>query len=132
MRRSFSLLVVALIVSVVSVTLLAQAHSNTIEKKASGEISLNADTLVGSQLLKAGRYLVQCDRMTIVFSLLTTDVGQGRFQSATKVLEVPCLGKELPAKADRTELSLPENKDGVPVLAKLVLRGSNVEHSFQH
>jgi hypothetical protein len=68
--------------------------------------------------------------MTIKFSRVTTDVGQGRFISTTKVLEVPCLGKELPAKSERTELSVPENKDGVPVLQKLILRGSNVEHVF--
>jgi len=132
MRRSFSFLVAVFIVSVVGVVVLAQTHSNTTEKRASDEITFNADTLVGTHLLKAGRYLVQCDRMTITFSRVTTDVGQGRFTSATKMLQVPCLGRELPAKADRTQLSLPENKDGVAVLEKLVLRGSNVEHVFTY
>jgi len=130
MRRSFLFLVAALFVAVVSVALVAQTHSNTVEKKASDEFSLDADTLVGTHLLKAGRYLVQCDRMKIVFSRLTTDVGQGRFTSATKVLEMACQGKELPAKAQRTEISIPPNKNGVPTLEKLVLRGSNVEHVF--
>ena len=130
MRKSFSFLVAAFVVGVVSVAVLAQTHSNVTEKKSSDEITFNTDTLVGSQLLKAGRYLIQCDRTTITFSRMTTDVGQGRFTSATKMLEVPCLGKELPAKAERTQLSLPQNKDGVTVLEKLVLRGSNVEHVF--
>ena len=130
MRRSFSFLVAALMVSVVSVALLAQTHNNVTEKKASGELLFSADTLVGTHLLKAGRYLVQCDRMTISFSRVTTDAGAGRFTSATKVLELPCLGKELPDKSDSTRLSVPENKDGVPVLEKLQLRGSNVEHVF--
>ena len=132
MRRSFPFLVALLIVGVVSVAVLAQTHSNTTEKKASDEITFNTDTLVGSHLLKAGRYLVQCDRMTITFSHITNDVGQGHFKFATKVLEMPCLGKELPAKAERTQLSVPENKDGVTVLEKLVLRGSNVEHVFTY
>jgi len=130
MRRSFSFLVAVLIVGVVSVAVLAQTHSNTTEKKASDEIRFNADTLVGTHLLKAGKYLVQCDRMTITFSFITADVGVGRFTSTAKVLEVPCLGKELPSKAERTEISVPSNKDGVPTLEKLKLRGSNVEHVF--
>lgn len=130
MRKSFALVLAVLLFGVVGAAVLAQTHNNMTEKKVSDEITLSSDTRVGTHLLKAGRYRVQCDTKTIRFSLITTDIGQGGFSSMTKVLETPCQGKELPAKRERTELSLPKGTDGVTVLEKLYLRGSNIEHVF--
>ena len=106
---------------------LAQTHNNSVEKKASDEYTFQSDVRIGSHLLKAGRYEMSCDKMHISFSLITVRAGD---RTVTKVLEVPCQGKELPAKRQFTELSLPVAPDGVAVLEKLYLRGSNVEHVF--
>lgn len=125
MRKSLSLVLGVLLVGAV---VLAQTHNNMTEKKASDEFTLTSDTMVGTHLLKAGDYNVVCDTKTIKFSLIT--VRTGRDSYLTKVLEVPCQGKELPDRRERTELVIPQNKNGVPVLEKLYLRGSNVEHVF--
>jgi hypothetical protein len=130
MRKSSSLVLAVLFVTVVGAGVLAQTHNNATEKKVADEITFKVDTLVGTHLLKAGTYQVSCNRTTIKFSRITTDVGQGQFTSMSKALEMPCLGKELPARSGNTQMTLPTNKDGVQVLEKLVLRGSSVEHVF--
>jgi hypothetical protein len=129
MRKSpVSLVSVALAVLLAGAVVLAQTHSNTVEKKASDEIRFTTDVMVGTQLLKAGRYQVSCDTKTIKFSKI--EVGPGIFTTATKVLEVPCQGKEVAERHKHTEFSIPLNKDNVAVLEKLNLRGSNIEHVF--
>jgi hypothetical protein len=107
---------------------MAQTHSNMIEKKVTDEFTIPSDIMVGTHLLKAGDYRVSCDTKKISFSLIT--VRSGRDSYLTKVLEVECQGKELPARRENTELVMPPNKEGIPVLEKLYLRGSNVEHVF--
>ena len=127
MRKSLSLVLAVLLVGAV---VLAQTHNNTTEKKASAEVTFTSDVMVGTHLLKAGRYQIACDTKTVKFSLISTDAREGGFISMKKVLEVPCDGKQLEARHVHTEMSLPPNKDGVPVLQKLYLDGSNVEHIF--
>ncbi len=128
MRKSISLVLAVVLFGVVVV--LAQTHSNTTEKKASAEVTFTSDVMVGTHLLKAGRYQIACDTKTVKFSLITTDVGMGQFTSMKKVLEVPCEGNALTERHVHTEMSMPANKAGVPVLQKLLLDGSNVEHVF--
>jgi hypothetical protein len=125
MRKSLSLVLGLMLISAV---LAAQTHNNAAEKKASDEVTFKTDVRIGSQVLKAGRYEIACDRNTIKFSLV--EVGPGIFTTRTKKLEVPCQGKELTEKMAHTEMSLPVGPDGIPVLAKLLLKGSNVEHVF--
>ena len=126
MRKSLAIVLAVLLVGAVVV---AQSHNNTAEKKASDEITFKVDTKVGTHLLKAGRYKVACDTKTVVFSLISPDVREGGFSTLKKVLEVPCDGKELSAKSEHTEMSLPV-KDGVAILETLTLLGGNVAHAF--
>lgn len=130
MRKSpVSLVSVVLAVLLAGAVVLAQTHSNTVEKKASDDVRFSKDIMVGTQLLKAGHYQVSCDTKTIKFSKIEVTPGTS-FTTATKVLEVPCQGKEVAERHKHTEFSLPVNKDGVAVLEKLNLRGSNIEHVF--
>jgi hypothetical protein len=127
MRRSLSLVLSILIVGVVSAALVAQTHDNNTEKKASDTIRLSADVMVGTQLLKAGEYDVSCDRATIKF--FRVKYGPGTNRTRTEVLAVACQGRQIdPVK--ETSLLMPAGKDGVRVLEKLLLKGSNVEHVF--
>jgi hypothetical protein len=101
-------------------TLAAQTHDNKTEKTASGEMKLASSLRVGTETLPAGDYRVVCDRVHITFS--RTD--------GTKVLELPCKGKELAAKSVTTNTVISVNPAGVRSLLKLTLAGSNVEHVF--
>jgi hypothetical protein len=125
MRKSLALVVGVLLVGAV---VMAQTHNNMTEKKVMDEITIPVDVKVGNHLLKAGDYRVTCDTKVITFALIT--VRTGRDSYLTKVLELPCEGKELSARRENTEMVIPANKDGVPVLEKLYLRGSNIEHVF--
>lgn len=128
MRKSFVVILASLLISIAGTAGLAQSHDNMKEKKASDELSISSDFIVGGHLLKAGRYRIECDRTTMKF--FKVEEGPGTFVSEKKVLEIPCTGKELAEKRTATELTMPVNKDGVKVLEKLLLRGSNVEHVF--
>jgi hypothetical protein len=127
MRRSFTFILAALVVGVVGAAgVVAQTHNN--EKKATDEVRFSRDTRVGNTVLKPGRYEVSCDTKTIKFSRI--DVGPGTYTTVTKIVEMPCQGKELEAKRERTEVVIPVGPDGVQVLERLYLRGGNVEHVF--
>ena len=128
MRKSFVVILASLLFSFVASAALAQSHENMKEKKASDELTLSSDLLVSGHLLKAGRYRIECDRETIKF--YKVEEGPGVYVTQTKVLEMPCKGVELPEKRTATQLTMPTNKDGVKVLEKLLLRGSNIEHVF--
>lgn len=129
MRKSLSLVIGLLLVGAV-VFAQTVTHDNMKEKKASDEVTFSTDVKVGTALLKAGRYKIVCDSKTIKFSLLTADPGPGNFIYEKKVLEVPCQGKQLDARRENTSLTMPVGKDGVAVLEKLYLKGSNIEHVF--
>ena len=128
MRKSFLVILASVLISFAGTAALAQSHDNMKEKKVSDEITLSSDLLVSGHLLKAGRYRIECDRATIKFYVV--EEGPGVYVTQTKVLEVPCKGAELAEKRTTTQLSMPVNKDGVKVLEKLLLRGSNIEHVF--
>ena len=99
-----------------------QNHQNSTEKKAKDQIEFSSDTKVGNTILKAGKYEVSCDRETLTFVSLTT---------FKKVLEVPCQGNELKERQLNTVVEIGE-QNGVKVLQKLRLAGSNVEHTFNN
>jgi len=96
---------------------------------------------VGATVLKAGEYRVVCDTKKVTFTMqaLAKDqewrntldpVERLAVQKSEKALEVPCLGKEVGAKAEHTVIELGPARDGVRSLDKLYLRGSNIEHVF--
>ena len=103
------------------VTLLAQEHNNATERKASDEIQTTMPVKIGTHMLEPGRYRIACDRKEVTFTRVSND---------EKVLSVPCKGKEMPQKAANTEVHTSLDKDGVRVVDKLLIRGSNVEHVF--
>lgn len=98
----------------------ADDHPNTAEKKAADEISISQNVKIGGKALPTGRYRVSCNREEITFEPAN---GKGE-----KVV-LPCRGKELPARAGATELHL-NVQSGEAVATKLLLRGSNIEHTF--
>ena len=100
--------------------ILAQDHQNTTEKTVKQTITLTTDTRVGDQVLKAGTYRVTCDREMV------------KFQSGRTVFEAPCLGPEMAEASKKNEIHTSVGSDGLRVLTRLLLKGSNVEHSFQN
>lgn len=127
MRKPIAFALSLLFVAVTGVILFARTHDNAAEKKASDELSISSDITVNGTVLKAGRYQISCDTKTVRFSIVTE--GPGTFVTVKKVLEVPCEGDLLPEKSKSTVLSLPL-KDGVKVLDRLHIRGSNVVHTI--
>lgn len=122
-------------------TLVAQTHDNMNEKKVGDVILFTTDVRVGATVLKAGEYRVACDTKKVTFTrqalakdqewLNTLDpVERLNVQKSQKALEVPCLGRDVGAKAENTVIQLGTEKDGVRTLEKLYLRGSNIEHVF--
>ena len=122
-------------------TLVAQTHDNMNEKKVGDVILFTTDVRVGATVLKAGEYRVACDTKKVTFTLqaLAKDqewlntldpVERLAVQKPQKALEVPCLGRDVGAKAENTVIQLGTEKDGVRTLEKLYLRGSNIEHVF--
>ncbi len=98
----------------------AQDHSNSAEKKVSDEITITQATKVGGQTLEAGRYRVSCDREKVTFE---------RIEGKRLRVTLPCKGKQLSNKVPTTELRIDTNGEGRVVTA-LLLRGSDVEHTF--
>ena len=104
---------------VVLAGLAADDHSNATEKKAWGEIEVSEPVKVADQTLPAARYHISCDRETLTFEAL----------GKNKKFTFPCKGKKLEAKAQTTELYM-DLGGKERVVQKLLLRGSNVEHTF--
>ena len=96
-------------------------HLNATETKARDTLTISTDIRVGSQILPAGKYDISCDRVKMTF----TRVSDGK-----KVAEVVCHGREMAAKAKTTELYVSKDASGASYAEKLLLRGSNVEHTF--
>lgn len=122
-------------------TLVAQTHDNMTEKKVGDVVLFTTDVRVGATVLKAGEYRVACDTKKVTFTrqalakdqewINTLDpVERLAVQKSEKALEVPCLGRDVGAKAEHTVIQLGPEKDGVRTLDKLYLRGSNIEHVF--
>lgn len=98
----------------------AQDHSNGAEKKMSDELTITQAVKVAGNTLEPGRYRVSCDRENMTFDRL-----EGKRLRVT----VPCKGKQLPHKITTTELRIENNGEGRVVTAVL-LRGSDIEHTF--
>ena len=110
--------IAVVILALAAVPVLAQEHRN--EKKASGEITITTPTKVGGKMLRTGTYRIACNRREVTFTRLSNE----------QKVALPCKGKEMERKAASTELYSNVDRNGVRVLDKLLLRGSNVEHVF--
>jgi hypothetical protein len=117
MRRAFVLVTAILLAGGF---VFAQTHSNMTEKTVKADFTLTSDVRVGTTILKAGEYRVQCNRETISFI---------PFEGG-KTVKYPCKGAELSKPSDRTELHFVKDSFGVTVLEKLLMKGSTVEHTF--
>jgi hypothetical protein len=116
--RKFLLLVASL--GLVSVVVAAQ-HVNTNEKPVKSDLTVPADVMVGTTLLKAGEYRIACDREMITFA----DHDTGKV-----ALKVECKGKELSEPSKTTSLYVSTDASGKRKIDKLLIKGSPIEHVF--
>jgi hypothetical protein len=107
---------------VAAVVLAAQTHDNLDERTAKDSVTLTSNLKVGPTVLGPGEYTVQCNTKTITFT---------RKSDKVKSAEVPCKGTLMPHKADHTVLHTSTDANGLRVLDRFLLRGSNVEHVFK-
>lgn len=113
-------LAVVLILSLGVLIGLAQDHSNATEKKAADELTISQPVKIADKALKPGRYRVSCDREKVTFD---------RIDGKRLHVTLPCKGKQLPNKTAATEVRI-ESKGEARVVTALLLRGSDVEHTF--
>ncbi|MCR4375875.1 MAG: hypothetical protein NUW22_13610 [Acidobacteria bacterium] len=117
--RKILLLVASL--GLVSVVVAAQ-HVNTNEKTVKSDLTVPADVMVGTTMLKAGEYKIACDREMITFA----DHDTGKV-----ALKVECKGKELREPSKITSLYVATDASGTRRIQKLLVKGSTIEHVFQ-
>ena len=101
--------------------LIAQGHENMRERGGRDTLTFTSDVRVGPQVLPAGEYRVVCNREEISFTQT------GGAKSTFKVL---CQGAELSDVRKDTLMYTSRGPDGVRVMNKLLLKGSNIEHVF--
>lgn len=99
----------------------AAQHPNATETPVKSDLTVGADALFGSTLIKTGEYKVACDRETVTL----TDHDSGKV-----ALKVECKGKELPLAADETRLYVATDASGKKVVTRLLIKGSRIEHVF--
>ena len=96
-------------------------HINALEPAVKTELQIPTDVIVGNCMIKAGTYVVQCDRETVTFVFKTT---------GERVVELPCRGSIMKDKAKETRAVYEKQPSGYMVLDKLYMKGNNVEHVF--
>lgn len=118
-----------------------QTHQGISEIPVKQTVVFASDVQVGTTLVQAGEYRVECDGDTIKFFLLVPSKDAERIAQMTpversiaigrgkKVLEAPCKGTALSEPRTATEAKLLE-KNGVLTLDVLYLKGSNIGHVF--
>ena len=119
----------------------AQSHHDVTEIPVKEMMVFATDVKIGSAIVRAGEYRIECNGDTMKFFLLVAAKDADRVAQLTpversivvgngkKVLEVPCKGRALSEPRKTTEAILGE-KNGIFTLDTLYLRGSNVEHVF--
>lgn len=110
----------AIIILLGALPLAAQHHPIYHVKKVSDEISVSREVRVGTFILPAGQYRIDCDHTSLSFTNLSTG----------EKVTMPCLGKDMAESAETTELFIVMDGDGGYRLQKMYLKGSPVEHSF--
>ncbi len=121
MRRIW-MLVLLIVVSLFAAVLTAeQSHLNVFEPPVKVELKIPTDVIVGTCILKAGTYIVACDREIVSFTIKATN---------ERVAEFECKGPVMKEKARETRAVYEPQPSGYVVLEKLYLKGSNVEHIF--
>ena len=122
MRRARLLAVVLLLCGSSSMLALQlPPHLNALEPAVKSELRVPTDVIVGTCILKAGTYLIQCDRENVTFTLKSTK---------EMIVTLPCRGRIMKDKAKETRADYVAQPSGYIVLERLYLKGSNVEHVF--
>lgn len=119
----------------------AQSHLNMKEIPVKEMMMFATDVKVGSAVIPAGEYRIECDGDTVKFILMVAAKDANRIAQLTpveralvigtgkKVLEAPCEGRQL-SEPRRTSEAILLEKNGVIVLDTLYLKGSNIAHVF--
>lgn len=122
MRRiGFWAVIIWAALSVPAATFQAASHLNALEPATKTELKIPTDTIVGACLLKAGTYIVTCDRETVTFRAKDTN---------ELLASLPCEGPLMKEKAKETRAVYEPQPSGYAALEKLYLKGNNVEHIF--
>lgn len=119
----------------------AQFHPNMREAAVHDTLIFSTNVVVGSTMLTAGEYRVECDRNWITFYRLVSAADEPRIAllspversmvigRGVRVLRMPCRGPMLETPSDVT-LAVLGVRWQMTVLDRLYLRGSNVAHAF--
>lgn len=121
--RHARLLAVVLLLSGSSSVFAVQigSHLNAMEPVVNAELQVPTDVILGTCMLKAGTYVIACDRENVTFTVKSTD---------ELYVTLPCKGKIMKDKATETRADYVKQPSGYMVLERLYLKGSNVEHVF--
>lgn len=96
-------------------------HVNALEPVTKSELKIPTDVIAGSRILKAGVYIVTCDREVVTFTLKATNETMASFE---------CRGPMMKDKSKDTRAEYVPQPSGYIALEKLYLKGNNVEHMF--
>ncbi|MBP6715940.1 MAG: hypothetical protein KAY59_04985 [Acidobacteria bacterium] len=121
LRLRFPLVLLMLILSPLVIAGQWESHINALEPATKTELTLPTDSIVGTCLLKAGTYLVQCDRETVYFVLKS---------SGETMATLACRGPIMKEKSKDTRAVFVKQPSGYVALEKLYMKGNNVEHVF--
>ena len=94
---------------------------NAFEPSVKTELTIPTEVIVGTCILKAGVYIVACDREIVTFTLKSTNERMAEFE---------CKGPVMKDKAKETRAVYEKQPSGYIVLEKLYLKGNNIEHIF--
>lgn len=98
-----------------------ESHVNALEPATKTELILPTDAIAGNCLLKAGTYIVRCDRETVYFVLKS---------SGETMATLACRGPIMKEKSKDTRAVFVKQPSGYMALEKLYMKGNNVEHVF--
>lgn len=122
MRRLW-LVVVWLLTALAAIVAADQSitHKNALEPVVKVELVVPTDVVVGVCLLKAGTYIVMCDKEVVSFTLKST---------GERMLTASCNGPVMKERAKETRAVYETQPSGYIVMDRLYLKGNNVEHIF--
>jgi hypothetical protein len=122
MRRVWVLaLLIAMGLFAAVLTAEMQSHLNAFEPAVKTELKIPTDVIVGNCILKAGVYIVVCDREIVTFTLKSTN---------QRMAEFTCKGPVMKDTPKETRAVYEPQPSGYLALEKLYLKGNNIEHIF--
>lgn len=116
-------------------TLVGAQASQAPVKKVREQVTISADVKVGSALLKSGKYEVSSNDQGLTFRHMVQDVAytdQWNYDTKEKPVLVKCTVTVLPAKNHGTQLDMPLDNSGVPVLKAITLDDTNLKFTIEH